>query len=134
MNTHGKISEFAKHELAVYNADIVTPRTSTYRSARDFRQFAAVLVTSAITAGKKATVQLMQAKDALGTDAKVLGDAVNSDILGGSKLVQAEAYQAAMDGQNGFTHIAVTVSSDDTVPVVGAAVLVLADASYKPVA
>jgi hypothetical protein len=77
----------------------------------------------------------MQATDAAGTGAKALGTVVTAiaPTGGGSLFVQAEARATDMDINNGFTHVAVTVGSDDpnATPPTGAAVLIFGDLAFR---
>jgi len=129
-----KISERIQIKEAVTPQDIATADvTSVYYDMKGIGRVAAALTTGTIAEGKKATVQLMQAKDDQGTGAKVLGDAV--EVLAGTGgaelLVIAEATAAEMDDD--FTHIAVKVGSDDpnATPPEGAAILIFGDLSFE---
>jgi hypothetical protein len=118
---------------AVINADIRTQRISSYLPMKDYGRVAAVLTTAAVTASKTATLQILQAKDDLGTDAKNLVT-TTSGTLGGVQNLGAEASQDEMDGQNGFTHVAVRMVSNNDAALLGACILFRSDAAYKPVA
>jgi len=131
----GKLSDFVKLETALLNADITTDRESTFRPAEGFTLYRAHLQTGTVAATKKATVQLLQAKDASGTGKKALTDPVEFTAGDGGEVaeISVEAKQEDLDSNNGFTHIAVKVTCDNATAVVGAAVLELGGASYKPV-
>ena len=130
-----KFTEMVDRKHGVVNADITTDRTeSVYYPAANFRKIIGVLVTGSVADTKKAGVQLLQAKDATGTDAKDLGTAVEVVASGAQELiVTQEADAAAMDKANGFTYAGIKVSSDNGSAVIGAAALLLAEPRYAPV-
>ena len=135
MATHSTLGERLRvvADGAVINADIRTERISSYLPMKDYGRVGALLVTDALNPTHTASVQILQATDDQGSDAKNLVT-VTSDEEGGAKLLLAEASQDDMDGQNGFTHVAVRAVSDNDAALLGSAVLVRADSSYKPVA
>lgn len=131
-----KLTEGVKFINAINNADIDTSdRTSAYVPVQGFKQITGAAQCEALTVGKKLTVQLRQAKDASGTDAKLLGTAVvyTAPTGGGRGTAQQHAYTAEMDGDNGFTHVAVTVGTDLGSAVVGSAQILLSEPNHKPV-
>lgn len=131
-----KISERVLIKEAVPPQDIATADvTSAYYSMKGVGRVLAALTTATIAEGRNATVQLMQAKDDQGTDAKALGDlvTVTAGVGGENLLVTAEATAAEMDHANGYTHVAVRVGSDDpnAAPPDGAAILIFGDLSFR---
>jgi citrate lyase synthetase len=131
-----KISERVQVKEAITPQDIATADvTSAYYDLQGIGQVMVVITTGTIAETKKVTVQLMQAKDDQGTDAKTLGDAVELVAgNGGEKLfITTEANAASLDLANGFSHIAVKVGSDDpaATPPDGAAVLIFGDLSFR---
>ena len=71
-----KISEREKIDLALKPQSLATTNaTGSYLSLKDFRQLIVVVFAAAIAAGKTVVLQLMQAKDTAGTDAKVITSA-----------------------------------------------------------
>ncbi|MGB9845889.1 MAG: hypothetical protein ACPLRH_00095 [Desulfotomaculales bacterium] len=133
--TSMKLSELIKVQKAVAPADIITAKTSVYYSMAGIGRVLAVLTTATIAQGKKATIQLMQAKDAAGTGAKALGAAVEkvvTDAAGEAVFLTAEAKASDLDLANGYSHVAVQVSSDNATAVYGAAVLIFGDLSFRP--
>lgn len=107
--------------------------TSSYYSMAGVGRVLAVATTAALAAGKSLTVQLYQAKNNAGTGAKVLGNAVVvTKAGGGTAFATAEARASDMDLVNGYTHVAVRISSDNGVAVNGAAVLVFGDLAFRP--
>lgn len=128
-----KILEIIKIEPAVLNSDITTARESTFRSAKDYRQFVAHLQTGTVAQTKVATVELLQATDASGTGKKRLGSLTTytAPTGGGTANITAEARQDQMDSANGFTFIAVKVTSDNATAVLGGATLTLAKPVYN---
>jgi hypothetical protein len=130
-----KFTEMVDRKHGVVNADITTDRTgSVYYSAANFGKIIGILITGSVADTKKAGVQLLQAKDASGTDAKNLGTAVEVVASGAQELiVTQEAGAAAMDKANGFTYAGIKVSSDNATAVIGAAAVLLAEPRYAPV-
>ena len=130
-----KFTEIVDRKHGVVNADITTERTgSVYYSAASLRKIIGILVTGSVADTKKATVQLLQAKDASGTDAKNLGTAVEVVASGAQNLViTQEADAADMDKANGFTYAGIKVSSDNAAAVIGAAAILLSEPRYAPV-
>jgi len=131
-----KITERVQIKEAVTPQDIATADvTSAYYDMKGKGRVVAVLTTSTIAEGKKATVQLMQAKDDQGTDAKALGTAVEvvAGTGGGKLLVTAEATAAEMDHANSYSYVGVKVGTDDpnATPPEGAAILILGDLSFR---
>jgi hypothetical protein len=133
--SHAKLTETAKFDHAVVNADITTDRESSFVSAEGFNEFVGSLITGAAGAGSVATVQLLQAKNDSGGDKKPLTDVVSATAPdgGGALSVQAQAWQDQLDVANGFTHVAVKVTSNNSVALIGAATLVRNIATYRPV-
>lgn len=128
-----KLTELVQIKQGVMPQDIVGGKTSSYHSMAGIGRVLAVLTTATIAETKKATIQLMQAKDASGTGAKVLGVAVEkiAGTDGEAIFLTAEAKASDLDLVNGYTHIAVQVSSDNATAVNGAAVLVFGDLSFR---
>ena len=130
-----KFSEMVDRKHGVVNADITTDRTgSVYYPAANFRKIIGILITGSVADTKKASVQLLQAKDASGTDAKNLGTAVEVVASGAQSLVvtqEADAFD--MDKSGGFTYAGIKVSSDNATAVVGAAAVLLSEPRYAPV-
>lgn len=133
--TSMKLSELVQVKQAVVPQDIVGGKTSAYYSMSGIGRVLAVLTTGTIAQGKKATIQFMQAKDAAGTGAKILGSAVEkvvADAAGENVFLTVEAKASDLDLANGYTHVAVQVSSDNATAVNGAAVLIFGDLSFRP--
>lgn len=127
-----KLSELLQIREGVTPQDISAAKTSAYYSMQGIGRVLAQATTAALAAGKKLTVQLMQAKDAAGTGAKALGAAVDVVMTaGGAAFGQAEATAASLDHANGYTHVAVQISSDNGVAVNGAAILIFGDLSFR---
>lgn len=129
-----KLTELVQVRQAVTPQDIVGGKTSAYYSMKGIGRVLAVLTTATIAQGKKAVIQLMQAKDSAGTGAKALGAAaeeVVADAAGKQIFLMAEAKASDLDLANGYSHVAVQVSSDNATAVNGAAVLIFGDLSYR---
>ncbi|MGB9826603.1 MAG: hypothetical protein ACPLRU_08015, partial [Desulfofundulus sp.] len=70
-----------------------------------------------------------------GTGAKTLGSAVEkvvTNAAGEAIFLTAEVKASDLDLANGYTHVAVQVSSDNATAVNGAAVLIFGDLSFRP--
>jgi hypothetical protein len=129
-----KISETLRIEEGVLNADIATDRTSAYYDATGYRRFASKLFAKDVGSDKVATVQLLQATDSSGTDSKALSTEVSvtsQSSPSGDVEAIAEAQDTDFDTDNGFTHIAVKVTSDDTT-VLANANLIMANGRFNP--
>jgi hypothetical protein len=126
-----KLSELIRIDQAIAPVDIDTDRTSNYFSMANYRQALAVLTTAALADTKNATIQLLQATNSAGAGSKALSSVV-TDIASGSEAltIQVEAKAEDMDLANGFTHIAVKVTTDNGAAVNGAAVLIRGDGRY----
>ena len=135
MATHARPNETVKlvADSAIVHADIRTERISSYLPMKDYGSVSAFMKTASVTASDTATLQILQATDDQGSDAKILVTAT-SDALGGVKTVSVTASQDEMDGENGFTHVAVRMVSDNDAALLAACFLARTDASYKPVA
>lgn len=120
-----KILEEISPSLNVGNADITTARTGSYVDASVATKIAAIGFGIDVAETKKITLQLMQAKDADGTDEKVLGGAVSKTSAADDSdlLCAAEVSHDELDADNGFTYVAAKISSDNATAVVGGAVL-----------
>lgn len=129
-----KIGELIDIQPGVTPQDITTDRTSSYYSMQGIGRVLAQLTTATVAATKKATVQLMQAKDDIGTGAKALTEPVEATAGTGGEAIflQVEAQAGEMDIANGFTHVAVKVTCDHDSAVQGAALLIFGERSFKP--
>ncbi|WP_156896617.1 hypothetical protein [Desulfovirgula thermocuniculi] len=128
-----KLSELVRVKQAIIPQDIVGGKISAYYSMSGIGRVLAVLTTGVIAEAKKATIQLMQAKDANGTGAKPLGSAVEKVAgAGGEEIfLTAEAKATDLDLANGYGYVAVQVSSDNATAVNGAAVLIFGDLAFR---
>jgi len=129
-----KLSERSRLVVGVINADIATAdRTGAYYDVSGARKIRATLFTSTVAQTKVATIELLQAKDSSGTDAKELVAPVTATApTGGSVLAPSvECDVDALDADGGFTYVAVKVTSNGT-SIVGCAALELGDLRYNP--
>lgn len=126
MKTAGKLSEHVDVDAGLINADITTDRQSGWVSMANFRRALGHLQTGSVDAGSSATLQFQQAQDSGGTGAKALGDAVSQTAGSGGEALEmeVEAFVSDMDTANGFTHIRMEVTCDNSSAVIGAATLV----------
>ena len=130
-----KITEMLDRKHGVINADITTDKTgAVYYDMAGFGKVVGVLITDTVADTKKAGIQLLQAKDAAGTDSKDLGTIAEETSSGDQTLVVTKEIDAVeMDSANDFTFVGVKVSSDDIVVVIGAAVILRGRPRYLPV-
>ena len=126
-----KLSQRLRVKAAVIPQDIQAARTSPYASIAGSGQIMAAVTTAALLVGKKATVQFLQAQDAAGTGSKNLGSAVDkvATVAGPVDFV-AEAYTEGLD--DGFSFVAVRLSSDNGAAVLGSAMLIAANNRFNP--
>lgn len=126
-----KLLEKLVVEPAILNADIVTLKESTFRPAKDFFDYAAHLQTSTVAQTKIVTLRLLQATDSSGTGKKLLGTLNTFTDPTGGAVANMRVSATRDDLDEGFTHIAVEVDSDNATAVIGAAVLLLGDPVYS---
>jgi hypothetical protein len=135
--SNSKLSERTKAVHGVINADVVTPRTgATFYDASGYRRFRAIAITDVVTATKVVTVELLQATDAAGAGAKLLGTLATYTAPAGNGLglVVADAEVDELDVENGFKFVGVRIDSDNGSALRGAVVLELGDARFNPTA
>lgn len=127
-----KISEGLRTLAGVAPQDITTLRTGAFVSVAGAGRLLAAITTGSVAATKKVTAQFRQATDAAGTGAKNLGDPV--EVIapsGGAALTfAADANVERLD--NGFSFVAVALSSDNATAVTGSAVLLLGNNRFNP--
>ena len=107
--------------------------TGTYVDVSKAGRFVVLAKAGAVTAAKILTVQLMQAQDAAGTGAKVLGAAVTAAGAGGAAPadIEIEKKVEELDGANGFTHVTAVLGIDENAKL-GAAWIALGDRRFRP--
>lgn len=134
--SNAKLAEVVDLKVGVINADITTDRTGTYYDVSGASEIRAKLFTTTVAQTKVVTVELLQAQDSSGTGSKALVAAVTATApTGGSVLSpEVECNVDALDAENGFTYVAVKVTSDNATAVIGCAALELYGLRYKPVA
>jgi hypothetical protein len=130
MKVEAKISETIRVDQIISPVDIDTDRTGLWLPVTHYRRALAVVTTDTVAQTKNVTIQLMQATDAAGTNAKALSDVVTKVApTGGAKLtLQVEAKSDELD--EGFTHVSAKVTSDNGAVVNGAAVLIRGEGRY----
>jgi hypothetical protein len=134
MITHSKAGEIISitRDGTIVNADIRTPRSTLWLPMKDYKRVGGYATSALLTLGAKLTAQLWQAKDDSGTDAKLLVTG-ESDGLSTAQEVSVEAGQDEMDGQNGFTHVKLLITTDNAGALLGAGFMARTEAVYKPV-
>lgn len=128
-----KISEQMDVVAAIDPQDIGTADvTGSYVAVGDYRTIMATLQTASLTAASVATVELLQATDAVGTGSKALKAAVSATAPVGNGVVKAqvEARVDELDSNGGFAYVAVKVTCNEDGKV-GAATLALGDKRYS---
>jgi len=89
--------------------------TGDYLPMEGADQILATLTTEALTTGKIATAELLQATDSSGTGAKALVAAVSgTSVSSGAVTVSVGVKSDDYDTNNGFNHYAVKVTVDET--------------------
>ena len=106
---------------------------AVYKDVSDCDRIRILASAGAVTAAKILTVQPMQAQDAAGTGAKVLGAASTAAGAGGAAPagVDIEILTSALDVAGGFTFVSVTLGIDENAKL-GAAWLVRGRRRYQP--
>lgn len=127
-----KLSQRLRVKAAVIPQDIQAARTSPFASVVGAGQIMAAVTTAAVAVNKKVVVQFLQATDAAGTGAKALGDPVQKVATGsaGPLDLVAEAYTERLD--EGFSFVAVQISSDNGAAVLGSAMLISGNNRFNP--
>lgn len=143
INSAGLASQTAA-SVNVTIQDIATDRTGAYVALTALRgpRVTALAYANVIAPGANLTVQIVQATDSSGTGVKALTDVVTvtapDDGLSPTESVavtltaMVDAMVANVDRANGFTHIAVKVTSDTAVAVNGGAVLIEDQLRFAP--
>ena len=129
-----KLTEELQFDCIVAPQDVGTADvTGSWVDISNAKRFVVLAKAGAVTAVKALTVQLRQAKDAAGTDAKDLGAPVTSVGAGGNPPadVEIERYSGDLDATNGFTHVTAVLGIDEAAKL-GAAYVVRGDRRYVP--
>ena len=130
-----KLIESLEFDCLIAPQDVGTADiTSTvYVSVVNFDRFVILAKAGAVTAAKIMTVQPMQAQDAAGTGAKVLGAVSTAAGAGGAAPADVEIEKLAsdLDHANGFLFVGVTLGIDENAKL-GAAYLVRGRKRYAP--
>ena len=89
--------------------------TSSYLPMSGARQILATLTTASLTAGKIATIELLQATSSAGAGAKALKTAVSgtAPVGNGAVTVSVGAMDDEFDTNNGYVYYAVKVTCDE---------------------
>lgn|GEM_PF-2474393 len=138
-----RLSEQMKIDNAVESQNLgAASTTSAYFDMSEYRKALAILNSGALANGSLVSLELMQAQDSSGTGAKSVNDLDGNPIVveytnsTGASVPSvelfAEVQAAIMDTNNGFTHLAVKVTSDDAASQV-AVDLLRGDARFMPV-
>lgn len=134
MKTNQTIKERFTLDMSVAVQDVSTADvTGSYVDMANFNRVAAVVVTDELAADDAVSIQLLQAKDSSGTDAKDLGDAVSvTGTADTAEQLFAEAKATDLDAD--FSHVAVKISAtpDGSTTVNAAGSIIRADGSYRP--
>lgn len=128
-----KLAEQLSVIQAIAPQDIGTADvTGSYISMAGCNRVLAVLTTASLTAGKVATIELLQATSSAGANAKALkASATGTAPVGnGAVTVQVEVLGDEFDTNNGFAYFAVKATCNEDAKV-GAAVAIKGDLRYS---
>lgn len=126
------IKERASYDVGVYPQNIGTADvTGSWYPMTGFNRVAAKAVSAQASDTETFTAQMRQATASDGSDAKDLGSPVTATAASANEVLEAMVEAHASDLDSGFTHVAVQLSSSEA-GLVGTAVLVRADGSYRP--
>lgn len=128
-----KLAEKLSVVQAIAPQDIGTADvTGSYISMAGCNRVLAVLTTASLTAGKVATIELLQATSAAGANAKALKTAVTgtAPVGNGTVTVQVEVMDDEFDTNNGFVYFAAKATCDEDAKV-GAAVAIKGGLRYS---
>lgn len=123
--------------MAVLNPISQSPATvvTGYVSMSMFQNILALLQVGVLGSGATVDAKLVQATDSSGTSAKdIAGKAITQLTQAGTdanKQVEINCSADELDVANGFTHVALSVTSGSTASLISAAVLGF-DARYEP--
>lgn len=132
MNSHGLLSEEVQRDAALINSDITTDRTSSWFSMADYRRALATVQTDSVDATKVVTVSFLQATDSGGSGSKACGSTTTLTAGSGGEALDGtvEIDVSDLDTANGFTHIAVQLTSDNGTAVNAASELIRDNGRY----
>lgn len=128
-----KLAEKLSVVQAIAPQDIGTADvTGSYISMAGCNRVLAVLTTASLTAGKVATIELLQATSAAGANVKALKAVVTGTAPtgNGAVTVQVEVMADEFDTNNGFIYFAAKVTCNEDGKV-GAAVAIKGDLRYS---
>lgn len=110
-----KLNEELNVVQGIAPQDIGTADVTGSYIEMDSNRVLAVLTTESLTAGKIATVELLQATDSSGTGAKALKAAVTGTAPtgNGAVTVEVEVEGDEFDTNNGFNYFAIKVTCDE---------------------
>lgn len=130
--TNQTIAERASYDVGVSPQDVGTSDvTGDWFSLESFRRVAAKAISGPAADTETLTVQLRQAEDSSGTNAKNLGTAVTATSGAADSILEVLQEAKASDLDTGFTHVAVQLSCSEA-GVSGSSVLIRADGAYRP--
>lgn len=127
-----KIFDKLKVDQAIAPQDVTTDRTSSYFPVADYGWVAAIVTTDAVAQTKVVTIQLLKAINANGDSPAAWSSVVTETAPTGGSTLTAKVEKDVDDIGDGYTHVAVKVTSDDTGNAVGAAVLLRGSPRYAP--
>lgn len=128
-----KLSEKLEIVQAIAPQDIGTSDvTGSYTAASGCNRILVSLTTASLTAGKVATIELLQATDSSGTSAKALKAAVTGTAPtgNGAVTVQVEVNCDEFDTNNDFVYFAAKATCDEARKV-GAALAIKGESRYS---
>lgn len=127
-----KLSEKLIVKQAIAPQDIGTAAVTGAYLEMEGNRLLAVLTTASLTAGKVATIELLQAKSSAGANSKPLKAAVTGTAPTGNGpvAIQIEVSGDEFDTKNGFKYVAVKVTCDEATKV-GSAVAIFGGLRYS---
>ncbi|GEP12261.1 hypothetical protein [Methylobacterium gnaphalii] len=129
-----KISQLQRARVSIVPQDISTARTGNFIDVSGAQRISAIFNVASVTATKKVTTKLLQAKDAAGTGAKDLTTATDTVApTGGAPLAPSiDAQISDLDTANGYSFVAAYAVSDNGSAVYGGATILLSGNRYNP--
>jgi len=127
-----KLSEELIVKQAIAPQDIGTAAVTGAYLEMESNRLLAVLTTASLTAGKIATIELLQATSSAGANSKPLKAAITGTAPtgNGAVTVQVEVVGDEFDTNNGFKYVAVKVTCDEATKV-GSAVAIFGGLRYS---
>lgn len=129
-----KITEILKIDQGLAPVDITEEKTSPFLAMNEFRRIVILVNTGKVDSGKKVTVQLMQAKDAAGAEAKPMGNPVEKTVEEATgEMVHMVLESHVSEMEEGYSHLGVKLGTNNPAGVTGAVEILRGEPRYYPV-